>query len=149
MRRFLTLGALTLIGCGGEDEVDRAGADALWQRLLDADYRTTFQSAPGWETPQATVGAHGRTAVILMNPVIAGALESGGLAAWPDGSLIVKDSYDAAELTLVAALEKQSGSWFFAEWTANGAVKYAGEPAVCTNCHLPANDRLRAITLPD
>ena len=149
MRRFLVLGALALGGCGGDEEIDQAGAASLWERLQSAEYRTSFEPAPGWETPRPTVGAHGRTAVILMNTVLADALDADSLAAWPDDSLIVKDSYDGPSLTLVAAMEKQQGRWFYAEWTPRGEPKYAGEPEVCTSCHVAANDRLRAITLPE
>jgi hypothetical protein len=138
-----------LFGCGADEQApDATGGQALWNEIQTLDYQS-WGRAPGYETPQPTTGAHGRSAIVLLNPVAAEALESPSpLGAWPDGTLIVKDSYDGGVLTLVAAMKKSSQSWYFAEWSPDGSVRFAGEPSVCTGCHGPANDRVRAVALP-
>lgn len=138
--------AWLLFGCGGDD-LDEAGARELWQRLQEADYRG-WERAPGWEARQPTVSAHGHTADIFINPVLTTALGESGLEAWPVGSLLVKDSYRGDALHLIAAMEKRSGGWYYAEWDAGGGAKYAGEPGVCLDCHGSAPDRVFAIALP-
>ncbi len=140
----LTLALLTP-ACG--DDIDEEGADRLWDAIHAADYRS-WQRAPGYETPQPTIRAHGETAEIFLNDTLVAALEQTGLSAWPAGSLIVKDSQKGSTPTLVAAMEKTSGDWFYAEWTAGGEVKYAGTPDVCTNCHNAGQDQLLTLALP-
>ncbi len=135
-----------VIGCGGDD-LDEAGARELWQRLQAADYRA-WQRAPGWEERRPTVSAHGHTADIFINPVLTAALDQSGLDAWPVDSLLVKDSYRGDALHLIAAMEKRSARWYYAEWDARGGAKYAGSPEVCLDCHGSAPDRVFALTLP-
>jgi hypothetical protein len=138
-----------LVACGaGDDEPDATGGRALWNEIQRLDYQS-WGRAPGYETPQPAISAHGGTAIVLLNPVAAQAIESPlALSAWPDETLIVKDSYRGDILTLVAAMKKQSGNWYFAEWSPDGSVRFAGQPSVCTGCHGPANDRVRAVALP-
>jgi hypothetical protein len=61
---------------------------------------------------------------------------------------VVKNSFDDGNLTLIAAMEKQGGSWFYAEWDSDLDVKLAGEPEVCVNCHSAGNDFILAVALP-
>jgi len=142
------LGLVATLGCSS-DEIDEAGAKALWQKIQAEDYRS-WTPAPGWEEPQPSVGAHGDTALIYLDDVMATALEGPSLTEWPDGALLVKDIYDGngESLTFVAAMEKQSGSWFFAEWTPSGKAKFGGRPEVCTNCHDQGADSVFSAALP-
>jgi hypothetical protein len=135
------------MSCAAEEPVDEAGGHALWTRIQSMSYGS-WAPAPGWDEPRPTVGAHGRSAVIFMNPLTAAALSGPALEAWPEGTLVVKDSYDGTRLELVAAMEKQAGRWYYAEWSSTGNVLYAGQPSVCTGCHVADNDRLRAVKLP-
>jgi hypothetical protein len=141
------MAALLLSGCGDDMEVDEAGARSLWDKI-HAEHYENWQRAPGYDQPQPTVRAHGQTAVVFVNPTVGQALSGPALDAWPVGSLVVKDSFSGAQRTLVAAMEKQPGGWYFAEWSASGEAKYAGRPDVCTGCHTSNNDFLRAIVLP-
>jgi hypothetical protein len=143
---FSVVVAILMFGCA-EEEVDEAGAQALWNKLSASGYQS-WARAPGYETPQPTTRAHGETAVVFVNDVVTAALAGSNLTAWPDGSLLVKDSFKGDAHSLVAALEKQGKSWFFAEWSANGSVKYAGTPDVCLKCHTDENDFVRAVDLP-
>lgn len=136
-------------GCGSDDEVaDPARADALWQRLQDEGYAARWARAPGWEARRPSVSSHGDEADVFVDPTLAQATTQAGLAAWPDGSLVVKDSYRDGALRLVAAMEKRDGAWFFVEWTASGEAKYAGQPGICTGCHASGDDMVRAFSLP-
>jgi hypothetical protein len=123
--------------------VDEAGARSLWERLHSADYRS-WQRAPGWETPKPTIRPHGETAEIFLNPTLDAARKTSALTRWPDGSVIVKES----QASVLAALEKTEGNWYYAEWRANGDVLYAGVPDVCTNCHDAGEDQLFSLGLP-
>jgi len=146
MKQFLGLAIMAFLpGCG---EVDEAGANALWDEIHAKNY-PTWQRAPGYEQPQPTVGAHGDTAVVFIDDTVAQALESPGLASWPEGALIVKDIFEDGDRTLVAAMKKKESGWFFAEWEPDGDPDYAGlEIDVCTECHTRSNDRVRAFSLP-
>lgn len=136
--------AYATAGCGDEP-IDERGAAELWQRIQTEDYRS-WQRAPGWETRQPTVSAHGQSADIFIDPTMTGALEQDG-ADWPVGSAAVKDSYRGEQLVLIAAMERRAGGWFFAEWSASGAVKYGGTPDVCRDCHGGSAGPVRSIPL--
>lgn len=142
---YLAVG-LALTACGGED-VDEAGARELWQRIHDQEYRS-WSPAPGWESRQPTVSAHGQEADIFINTALEEALEESDLTAWPVGSLLVKDGYRGGSVALIAAMEKRDGGWYFAEWDGGGSVKYAGSPEVCRSCHDSAEDSVFAVGLP-
>ena len=142
----LTLAATALAGCG--DNQDPDGADAFWSAIHAAKY-AEFARAPGYATRQPTNAPHGNEVVIYINDTLASALEDGApLTAWPDGSLIVKDGYSGDEVSVVAAMEKRSGAWYWAEWNNEGQAKYSGKPAICTDCHESGSDFVRAFPLP-
>lgn len=139
--------ATGLLSCDGEI-VDRDGAEILWDAIHEADY-TAWAAAPGYETAQPTIRAHDSTARVYVNSVMQTAMEGPAREAWPAGALLVKDSYDAAgNPSLIAAMEKTPEGWFFAEWSARGDVKYAGEPEVCLGCHLAGQDLVLSVPLP-
>jgi len=139
------IGVLGSAACG--EEVDEAGARALWDEIHAADYRR-WQRPQGWETRQPTVSAHGQTADIFINPVLVQAATLETLGAWPEASLLVKDSYRGDSLALIAAMKKRSGEWFFAEWSSDGEVKFAGRPDVCLECHQAGSDHVFSMALP-
>jgi len=143
---LLTLLGLSALGCG--EAVDEAGADALWRELQESDYRS-FERAPGYDAARPTIRAHGDTALVFINPVVVAALAGEAIEAWPEGSLLAKDSYSGGKLRLVAAMKKNQDGWFFAEWSGSGEVKYAGSPSVCTNCHSAGGDNVLALGLPE
>jgi hypothetical protein len=133
-------------GCSSEEAVDERGAAALWEQIQGETY-TTWAKAPGWETEQPTVSAHGQTAVVFINDVAAQALSQPSGQPWPLGTLLVKDAYRNGSLAFVSALKKQESGWYFAEWDAGGNAKYAGRPDVCLGCH-DGDNAPRAASLP-
>lgn len=145
-KTLLVLAMAALVGCG--DNQDPAGADTFWSAIHAAKY-TDFAHAPGYATKQPTNAPHGDEVLIYINPTVADALAAGKpLTAWPDGSLIVKDAYESGAVTAVAAIEKRSGAWYWAEWSADGTAKYSGKPDLCVNCHESGADFVRAFPLP-
>jgi hypothetical protein len=142
----LALCVACVIACGGE-EIDEAGAAELWQRIHAEDYRA-WDRAPGWESRQPTVSAHGHTADIFVNAVVTSAIQTPDLTAWPLDSLLVKDSYRGDSLALVAVMEKRADGWYFAEWDDGGDAKFAGSPSVCLDCHGAAPDFIFSAVLP-
>jgi hypothetical protein len=145
MHRPVILGVL-LAGCGAD--IDQGTADALWTEIHALEYRS-FRRAPGYDEPRPTIRAHGDTALVFLDPTIASAADgSQALTEWPEGSLLVKDSYSGSELQLIAAMQKRARGWVFVEWDAEGDAKYAGQPEVCVNCHQAGGDFVLSVALP-
>jgi hypothetical protein len=145
MARIGLLLAVAALGCG--TEIDEEGAQNLWHEIHAQSY-PDWARAPGYDSPQPTVRAHGQTAVVYLNEVMVEATAGPSIGAWPDGALLVKDSFDGEALKLVAAMKKRGTSWFFAEWTPDGQAKYAGEPEVCIDCHSAGADSVLSVALP-
>ncbi len=135
--------------CG--DNQEPAEADALWERIHAEDYRS-FARAPGYETRQPSNTAHSDFVDIYVNDAVEEVLTAGEpAAAWPVGSLIVKDGFDSGgALALVAVLDKREDGWFFAEYndTEAGTAKYSGQPDICLGCHDAGSDEVLAFSLP-
>jgi hypothetical protein len=135
--------------CGDNQEPEEA--DALWARIHQEDYRS-FAHAPGYEQRQPSNTAHSDFVDIYVNEVLEQVLTAGDpIAAWPVGSLIVKDGFDSGgSLALVAVLDKRADGWFFAEYndTEAGTAKYSGQPDICLGCHDAGSDEVLAFTLP-
>lgn len=142
--RVLCLGVVLLAGCRNQDP---AGAEALWDEIHAADYRS-WQRAPGYPE-RAPSSVHGREMDIFVNDVVSDAVAAGEpLSAWPEGALIVKDGYDKGALTLLAVMEKREGGWFWAEYQETGEVIESGQPRNCVKCHDAGDDYVRAFKLP-
>jgi len=138
---------VTAIGCG--DDQDPEGAEALWERIHDEDYRS-WSRAPGYESRKPSAAAHGNMVDIYVNEVVADVFAAGEpITAWPDGALIVKDGFDDGDFELVAAMEKRGADWYWVEWDAEGASTHSGKPAVCTDCHRSGADYVRAFGFPE
>lgn len=148
--RFLPFAPLALAACiaaCGDDQAP-GEAQALWQRIHDENYRS-WERAPGYEARRDSDAPHSDAVDIYVNEVVAGVLAAGEPAAsWPDGSLIVKDGFDGSEHEIVAAMEKRGGTWFWAEWNAEGESIFSGNPSTCTDCHQVGSDMVRAFGLP-
>jgi hypothetical protein len=148
MKTRWSLLAIGALGCDGA-LIDRDGAQTLWSEIHEFDY-PSWSPAPRYDTPQPTLRAHGHTAIVYLNPVMRDAIGAGAsLSAWPEGSLLVKDSFNEhGEPYLVAAMKKESTGWFYAEWSAAGEPLHAGSPEVCLGCHRAAADEVFSVQLP-
>ena len=122
---------------------------AYYAALMATDYQK-FTPGPWYETPQPTQGRHGTDVLVYLNPIMEAALGKTGLAEWPDGSLVVKDGFDAdGKPVSVSALEKYGSEWYFAEFDASGKTLVAGlEDATCRGCHHEGNDAILIFQLP-
>jgi hypothetical protein len=146
--RATLVAAISLAAVSCTDDQDPAGAASLYEELQAADYRS-WARAPGYETRRGSSAPHGNEVDIYVNDVVATALASGEpLEAWPEGSLIVKDGWDGSDLELIAAMEKRSDGWYWAEWDGEGSSLYSGKPEVCTDCHASGDDYVRAFGFP-
>lgn len=144
---------LTLAACSV------GGANDLRDQVEDDDYRRTYDRAPGWESPRqpALGGPHGGFVDVYVNDVVADAIAEATdtqtpLDAWPAGSIIVKDGWEAAEggdLDTLSIMERRSDGWFWAEWSGSGRLISAGlNDSTCTGCHAAGEDQVRAFPLP-
>jgi len=142
----LAVSAVLLAGCG--DDQDPAGAAMLWNRIHNDNYRT-WTRAPGFPGRRDSDTLHSDQVEIYVNTVVADALAAGRpLTSWPVGSLIVKDGWDSDGLALVAAMERRSTGWYWAEWRPTGSAIYSGAPSICIDCHASGQDGVRAFPLP-
>jgi hypothetical protein len=140
--------ASSLSAASCTDDQDPEGAASLYEQLQAADYRS-WARAPGYSARRSSSAPHGNEVDIYVNDVVASALAAGEpLEAWPEGSLIVKDGWDGSDLELIAAMEKRSDGWYWAEWDGEGSSLYSGKPAVCADCHASGDDYVRAFGLP-
>jgi hypothetical protein len=55
----------------------------------------------------------------------------------PEGSMIIKDTYEGSTLTIYSFMYKKSGAWLWGEVKTNGEIIHGVEAsaAVCTACH--------------
>ncbi len=136
-----------LSGCG--DDQAPQEARRLWERLQAEDYRS-WARAPGFEEPRPSRTLHDARVLVYVNSTVAEVLRAGApAAAWPEGSLIVKEGMDEdGEVTQVAAMEKRSEGWFWAEWSPEGESSFSGQPEICLGCHRIGDDWTRAVLLP-
>lgn len=138
--------ALVTSGCRDDQAPDEAAE--LWTRIHDENYRS-WARAPGYAMRRSTDAPHSDEVEIFVNDVVSVALAGPAITVWPDGSLIVKDGYDSdGSLDIVAAMEKRDGAWFWVEWGADGESDYSGKPSICTDCHAPGADGVRAFGFP-
>ena len=137
---------------GGATEASSGGAPGsadpsdLLQVVQAADYRA-WARAPGYAARQASQGPHGGSVDIYINDTLTLALQTPGLTAWPEGSLIVKDGFRDEQQQLTAIMQKRADGWVWAEYYASGEV-YSGPVSVCTGCHQIGSDFVRAFALP-
>ena len=134
-----------LAACRQND--DPTHAAELLAAVQDADYQS-WARAPGYAERTPSNAPHSDQVEIFVNDVVVEALAEGG-SEWPVGSIIAKDGYtDDGELALTALMEKRDDGWFWAEYDADGEALYSGAPSICTDCHEPGADYVRAFGFP-
>lgn len=139
----------TSVSESGAQDTTHATAESYWAAISAAEYRA-WSGVPGWTTRTTSTGPHGSTVIIYANATVHTALGQSGLAAWPVGSWIIKDIFDAAGTHVqVASMEKRSdGVWFWAEYSATGGEQAFNKPSSCAGCHGSGDDFVRAFALP-
>ena len=158
-RRLTTLSVILLATLGVADTGCREStapeeAERLWLDLIQANYRTNWSTAPGYENRVPSRAAHEDEVQIFINPAVDGALADGQrLDEWPVGALVAKDGYSGNEISLVAAMEKiragtEPETWFWAEYSGDGEVLFSGTPTICTGCHRIGDDFIRGFFFP-
>ncbi|MCU0656755.1 MAG: cytochrome P460 family protein [Polyangiaceae bacterium] len=142
------LAGLLLVGlaaCGEDNVDDPEAAKAFLSKIQGENYRG-WSRAPGWEARKESIAVHGNESDIYVNKTLSETPK--GATAWPEGSIIVKDSFQGSDLRLIAAMEKRADGWYFVEWDGGGEVKFAGRPSICTDCHSSGQDEVLAFGLP-
>jgi hypothetical protein len=134
----------SLVGCADDEAPEDAAA--LLERLRAEDYRS-WARAPGYEMRRDAESPHADQVDVYVNDVVEAALAGGPIAAWPVGSVIVKDGFDGDALELIAVMEKRADGWFWAEYF-DDVSKYSGTPEVCTGCHEGGDDFVMAFDFP-
>ncbi len=133
----------TLAACRENTEPERA--EALFERT--AGYGA-WAHAPGFAERRPSRTLHGDETLVFVNQTLEMALREERLDAWPPGAIVVKEVFDGGDLDAIAIMEKDEAGWFFAEYDAEGAVLWSGEPELCLHCHRLGSDFLRAVYLP-
>lgn len=144
----IILGAAALIGCRENDAPEEA--TALLDSVRDADYQS-WARAPNYPERTPSSAPHSDFVDIFVNDVVEEALAAETPPTeWPVGSIIAKDgSTEDGELDIIALMEKREDGWFWAEYEADGTVLYSGAPTICTDCHEPGADYVRAFGFDD
>ena len=152
VKTLVTMGLATvgLAACSGkEDDSGADGASATDAELWEAmdGYSSWSQVAP-WEGVAASGAAHGAFVQIWVNDTGVAAAEAGG-TDFPEGTILVKESYDAEDgaATGVTAMWKgagtdETGGWHFVKYSTSGDVEVAGADGVsaCGGCHSAGPD---------
>ena len=131
----LAMLATGLLGCGQND--DPAGAKDLYARIHQGTGYRAWSRAPGFASRKPSFTSHSDAVEIFVDPSVQKALEGPELVTqWPVGSIIVKESYANNTRNLLAVMEKKpDGTWFWAEYNADGKTLFSGKPDVCIDCH--------------
>ena len=131
----LIIGLLCATACGQND--DPNGAKDLYARVSAEKGYRAWRRAPGFPNRKPSFTSHSDAVEIFVDPNVSAALDGPNpVRSWPVGSIIVKESFSGDTPTLLAAMEKRAdGSWFWAEYDADGKALYSGNPTVCVDCH--------------
>jgi hypothetical protein len=136
MTRVLVVASvLALAACGQND--DPAGATDLYDRIHQGAGYRAWQRAPQFPYRKPSFTDHSDAVEIFVDPNMQKALAGPEpVTRWPVGSIIVKESYADSTRVALAVMEKKSdGSWFWAEYNADGKALYSGKPEECIDCH--------------
>lgn len=134
---FPALAALALGGCRQND--DPEGARELYARVNEGAGFRAWQRAPGFPERKPSFTAHSNAVEIYVNDVVAEALAGPvRIAAWPTGSIIVKEGFRSVRgdaRAIVAIMEKREDGWYWVETDGEGEPLFSGRPTVCVDCH--------------
>jgi hypothetical protein len=134
-RVFVLVFVAAVAACAQND--DPAGAKDLYTRVSAGAGFRAWQRAPNFPFRKPSFTDHSDAVEVFVNPIVSKALAGPDpVMTWPVGSIIVKESYADNTKNAVAIIEKKTGgTWFWAEYDADGKAIYSGHPDVCINCH--------------
>jgi hypothetical protein len=120
---------------------DEISGERLWRRIsTEADFES-YPEWPGYKGVQIGQSPHGRYHEIYINPVLRAALPIADRTA-PDGSVIVKENFDAdmkkVGFTVMAkakGYDPATDDWFWASYGPDGSVAAEGKVEMCIKCH--------------
>lgn len=148
---ILVATAWSMASCAEQslEAADDRAAVALLADVVAADY-ASWETMPGFDTPQPSMAAHGQEVQIFVNADLAAGLTDG--APWPIGSLAVKDAYAEGALLQRALIRFDEGGWFFAQFDAADRIVTTGwgaRASMCTTCHNRDVGYFRSAPAPD
>ena len=133
-------------GCDSEDDdtlrrPETTGA-SVWSFLQAENYQDQWQLWPGQGQLYEGNEPHGLLLTTYLNDIAYDALQ-GDATTMPDGAIIVKENYVAADSTLdavttmykVAGYNPEHNDWFFVKQDPDGVVEVEGKVAGCQSCH--------------
>lgn len=139
-----------MVACNGKED-DSGGGDSsatdaeLWEAM---DGYSSWSQVDPWTGVQASGAAHGAYVQIWVNGTGADAAAAGG-TDFPDGTILVKESYDAEDgaATGITAMWKGAGTdatggWHFVKYSTSGEVDVDGATGAdaCGGCHSAGAD---------
>ena len=147
---------LALAGCsqpsGPSAGMTEAGPATrkVWNTLLSNKAYQKWATAPGFQTRQPAKGPHGKMVQVFVDPNITRTLSGPAATAWPAGSMIVKDAFDAAGSPMqIEYMQKTSAGWYYASFGLDGTLVKEGVNAVpCAPCHATGSDSVKSFKLP-
>lgn len=125
-------------------------AQTVWTQTISTKAYKSWQTAPGYETTQPAHGPHGKSVQVYVDPNITKTLSGTGATAWPVGSMIVKDAYDANGTQVqIEYMQKTDQGWYYASYGVDGTVVKEGvKVAPCQPCHGSGSDSVKSFKLP-
>ena len=139
------------IACGSATSTSRLppASGASLQGYLDSqNFRETWAFYPGkgeLYTPQIP-SPHGALLTTYVNDVAHEATQA-KQGILPEGSIIVKENYmpdgtfvGTTVMYKVKGFDRPTNDWFWASWSAEGAIEKEGKVESCITCHVAKRD---------
>lgn len=125
---------------GDNGDGDAFLAQQLWASL---DGYEAWTRPDGWSATPTESSEHvGLFVVRFDNPALA---SWDGTGAAPEGSIALKEEYDAdggllsyTAMQKVGGYDEAHGDWFWAKYDPDGAARASGQVAMCWGCHQDA-----------
>lgn len=141
--------AAVIGGCAGKTEEpdlpaltnEEISGETLWGRITKESDYTKYSQWEGHTGLQPGQSPHGSLHIVYINkPLYTSVPVKNAIA--PNGSIIVKENYNAAEeivnLTVMAKVEgykPETNDWFWAAISPLGEILAEGSPGGCVSCH--------------
>jgi hypothetical protein len=120
---------------------DNISAEALWTRIYSESKYTSYKFWPDHQGMHPGQAPHGPFHKVYINNSVARALPVQNRTI-PYGGIIVKENYsktkELAAITVMVKVEgyaPENNDWFWAKYSAAGAVQAEGQPGGCISCH--------------
>lgn len=138
------IASIALAGCPGDTmDSDGPSGSALYRIITETDPYVEWAQFPEADGIISSALPHGPLARVHINGPVEAALDNFG-GQLPDGSIIVKESFDenmdesGDSITVmwkVAGFDPENNDWFWARFAFDGTIVAEGNVSGCVNCH--------------